>query len=98
MKVLAYVLVPVLIVSAYAVYRWLSDRQPSSLEHGVDSFRREMDALSPDARIGVRRRPGAEGAAPAGAPEAGGSSGPVVIPGPSTPPGARRSVDDEPVG
>ena len=60
MKVLFYVLVPVAIVASAAVYMWLRDRQPTSLQSGVESFQREMDALSPDARIGVRRRPTGE--------------------------------------
>lgn len=50
MIVLWYVVVPVLIVAAAATAVWVRNRQPTSLEHGVDSFRREMEALSPDAR------------------------------------------------
>lgn len=49
MSVLLYIVVPVLIVAAAATLVWVRNRQPTSLEHGVDSFRREMDALSPDA-------------------------------------------------
>ncbi|MBX3313183.1 MAG: hypothetical protein KF906_02595 [Actinobacteria bacterium] len=49
MSVLLYIVVPVLIVAAVSTTVWLRNRQPTSLEHGVDSFRREMDALSPDA-------------------------------------------------
>ena len=82
MKVLFYVLIPVLIVAAAAVYIWVRDRQPTSLQSGVESFRREMDALSPDARIGERRRPPGE----------------VGQATPSAPPGARpdrRPVDGE---
>lgn len=49
MSVLLYVVVPVLVVAVAATTVWVRNRQPTSLEHGVDSFRREMDALSPDA-------------------------------------------------
>lgn len=57
MKILLYLLVPVLIVAAAGVFTWLRNRQPTSLEHGVQSFRREMDALSPNAAPMQRRRP-----------------------------------------
>ncbi len=56
MKILGYFLLPVLIVGAYAAYIWLRNRQPSSVESGIDAFRREMSALSPDAAP-VNRRP-----------------------------------------
>lgn len=56
MIILLFVLLPMLIVSAYALYQWARTRQPSSVESGVDAFRREMDALSPHARP-VHRRP-----------------------------------------
>ena len=56
MKILLFLLVPILAVSAYALWVWARDRQPSSVESGVDAFRREMTALSPDAAP-VQRRP-----------------------------------------
>lgn len=56
MIILLFVLLPMLIVSAYALYQWARTRQPSSVESGVDAFRREMDALSPHARP-IHRRP-----------------------------------------
>ncbi len=56
-SVLAYLMIPVAIVSLAASVVWLRNRQPSSLESGVDSFRREMDALSPDAAPSPRRNP-----------------------------------------
>ena len=49
MGVLLYVAVPVLVVAVVSTFMWLRNRQPTSLEHGVDAFRREMEALSPDA-------------------------------------------------
>jgi hypothetical protein len=55
-KVLLYLLVPVLVVTAAATWSWLRNRQPTSLQSGVDSFRREMDALSPDAAPGHGRQ------------------------------------------
>lgn len=57
MKILLYLLIPLLIVAAAAVFTWLRNRQPTSLEHGVQSFRREMEALSPHAAPTQRRRP-----------------------------------------
>ncbi|MCU1369501.1 MAG: hypothetical protein JWO77_695 [Ilumatobacteraceae bacterium] len=56
MKVLLFVLIPILAVSAYAAWVWARNREPSSVESGVDAFRREMTALSPDAAP-VQRRP-----------------------------------------
>lgn len=56
MNILLFVLVPILAVSAYAAFVWARNREPSSVESGVDSFRREMNALSPDAAP-VQRRP-----------------------------------------
>jgi hypothetical protein len=47
MKVLWYLAVPIMLVTAYCVVMWWRNRQPTSLESGVDTFRREMDALSP---------------------------------------------------
>ncbi|CAN5887956.1 hypothetical protein BH23ACT2_BH23ACT2_17100 [soil metagenome] len=56
MTVFAYVLVPILVVAIAATLAWARNRQPTSLESGVDSFRREMDALSPDATPVHHRR------------------------------------------
>ena len=56
MKILLYLLIPVAVVAVFAVANWVRNRQPSSLESGVDAFRREMTALSPDAAP-VQRRP-----------------------------------------
>lgn len=55
MSVLAYLFVPILVVAVAASVMWLRNRQPTSLESGVQSFRREMDALSPDAAPARRR-------------------------------------------
>lgn len=78
MIVLLFVLLPMLVVSAYALYQWARTRQPSSVESGVDAFRREMDALSPDARP-IHRRP-ERGPGPGPGPDAG-SAGPPRRPG-----------------
>jgi hypothetical protein len=56
MMVLLFVLLPMLVVTIYASATWWRNRQPSSVESGVDAFRREMTALSPDAAP-VQRRP-----------------------------------------
>ena len=55
MTILLFVLIPVTVVAAYAVYGWLRTRQPTSVESGVDAFRREMSARSPDAAPSSRR-------------------------------------------
>ncbi len=56
MNIFLYLLVPALIVAAFALASWARNRQPTSLEAGLDSFRREMQALSPDAAPNFRRR------------------------------------------
>jgi len=66
-NVLGYLLVPVLVVAIAASVMWARNRQPTSLQSGVDSFRREMDALSPDADP-LRRRADTGGDAPTGPP------------------------------
>lgn len=79
MRILGYLLVPALVVAAAAMFTWVRNRQPTSLESGVDSFRREMDALSPDAAPQFRNReePGEPGSSGPGGPRR------------STPPGRR---------
>ena len=56
MNVFLYLLVPMLIVAVFALVSWARNRQPTSLEAGLDSFRREMQALSPEAAPNFRRR------------------------------------------
>jgi len=58
--ILAYLLVPLLIVLAASVVMWMRNRQPTSLQSGVDDFRREMQALSPDTVRSPRHRPAAQ--------------------------------------
>ncbi len=74
MKILVYILVPVLVVALAALFTWYRNRQPTSLEAGLDSFRREMHALSPEAAPNFRRR------------EEPGSAGSTARPGPPRPP------------
>lgn len=56
MIVLLYLLIPALVVGIAASALWLRNREPTSLESGVESFRREMQALSPEAAPEHRRR------------------------------------------
>jgi len=77
--ILLFVLLPVLIVTAYAMAMWVRNRQPSSVESGIDAFRREMSALSPDAAP-VHRRPERPGDSPGDA-----SRGTPRRPGPNGP-------------
>lgn len=88
MKILLYLLVPVLVVVVFAVASWARNRQPSSLESGVDAFRREMDALSPDAAPTQRRRPDGS-AGPSGRGDGSGPSGPGARQPPRRPPNDR---------
>jgi len=92
-KILLFVLVPAVLVAAYAVAMAWRNRQPTSVESGVDAFRREMSALSPH-QAPEHRRPGE--APPAGPPgpvdrqrRPPGRRPPEAGPGPSAPPGAR---------
>ena len=78
MKVLVYLLVPVLIVAAWSTVMWARNRKPTSLQSGVEDFRREMQALSPDPLDEPRR-------STAGRP-------PPRTNGPEPRPGARRSA------
>ncbi|MEO6987308.1 MAG: hypothetical protein ABI239_01515 [Aquihabitans sp.] len=54
--ILLYLLIPALVVGIAASVLWLRNREPTSLESGVESFRREMQALSPEAAPEHRRR------------------------------------------
>jgi hypothetical protein len=47
---MAFLLVALALSIAGSLALWLRHRQPTSLDHGVDEFRREMDALRPDNR------------------------------------------------
>jgi len=62
--ILLFVLIPTLVVATYAVVQAFRHRQPTSIESGVNAFRREMDALSPDA-MQIQTRPNDESNAPA---------------------------------
>jgi hypothetical protein len=87
-KILLFVLLPVLVVSAYALWVWARNREPSSVESGVDSFRREMNALSPDAAP-VQRRPERSSDPSDGAPRQA-PRRPSASDGPSAPPSVGR--------
>lgn len=51
MSPFAFLLIPVVIVVAASLILWLRGRQPTTLSSGIDSFQREMHALSPDAAV-----------------------------------------------
>lgn len=53
MSGLAFLLIALAISLVGSVVLWLRTRRPHSLDSGIESFRREMQALSPD---GSRRR------------------------------------------
>ncbi len=63
MKILLFVLVPAVLVTVYALAVAWRNRQPTSVESGVDAFRREMSALSPH-QAPEQRRPGSVGPPP----------------------------------
>lgn len=48
MNPLVFLLIPVVIVIVASLVMWLRGRQPQTLNSGIDSFQREMHALSPD--------------------------------------------------
>ena len=47
---MGFLLVALLLSILGSLVLWLRHRQPTSLDHGVDEFRREMNALRPDPR------------------------------------------------
>ena len=47
MNALAFLLVVVLVCAVGGLVLWIRHRQPTTLESGLDAFRREMDALAP---------------------------------------------------
>jgi hypothetical protein len=59
MTPVAFLLVALLLSLLGSTVLWLRSRKPTSLSSGIDSFRREMQALSPprepDERDGRRR-------------------------------------------
>ncbi len=57
MTALAFLLIPVVIVAVGSVVLWWRGRQPSSVESGIESFQREMRALSPEAEAEGPQRP-----------------------------------------
>ena len=59
MSALAFLLVALAISIVGSVVLWLRHRKPSKLEHTIDAFSREMQALSPEARS-RSMRPGPE--------------------------------------
>ncbi len=54
MSVLIYLLVAVLISLVGSLVLWMRARQPTSMDAGIDQFRRELQALAPE-RPPVRR-------------------------------------------
>ena len=50
MSSLAFLLVALAVSIIGSLWLWLRYRKPSSVEHGIDEFSREMRALSPEAR------------------------------------------------
>jgi hypothetical protein len=57
MSGLAFLLIAVVLSVLGTLVLWMRNRGPSSVDHGVEEFRREMNALSPDAHNDERRRP-----------------------------------------
>ncbi len=58
MSAIAFLLIVVVVCGIGGLVLWVQHREPSTLESGVDAFRREMDALAPpadDAKPKVRR-------------------------------------------
>jgi len=53
---LAFLLVALGLSVLGSLLLWLRHRQPTSLTSGISSFRREMQALSPERPVSPRRR------------------------------------------
>ena len=49
MTALAFLMIVVGVSALGGIVLWLQHRSPSTLESGVDAFKREMDALAPPA-------------------------------------------------
>ncbi|NLV55260.1 MAG: hypothetical protein GXY13_06585 [Acidimicrobiales bacterium] len=55
MTALYFLLIPLLVVVVASVYLYLRGRKPTGLHSGIDGFRKEMHALSPDSGPRPRR-------------------------------------------
>lgn len=58
---LLFVLVALAVAGAVIIVLWYRDRRETSLEDGIEEFHRELEALSPESGLAVRRprnRPG----------------------------------------
>ena len=49
MSAILFLLIIVVVCWIGGIVLWLQHREPNTLESGLDSFRREMDALAPPA-------------------------------------------------
>ena len=56
MTSLVFLLVAVAISVVGSLALWLHHREPTSLEHGIEEFSKEMQALSPEGAQTGRRR------------------------------------------
>ena len=56
MSPFVFLLIPVVIVLLASLFMYLRGRKPTTLRSGIDSFQREMDALSPDRSTDRRPR------------------------------------------
>ena len=55
---LIYLLIAVVLSGLGWLMLWFRHRQPTSVEHGIDEFNRELRALAPDQRPVMRARDG----------------------------------------
>jgi hypothetical protein len=53
---LGFLLIALLISVFGSLAIWLRHRQPTSLDHGIDEFQREMKALAPHRRNGGQQQ------------------------------------------
>ena len=49
MSAIVFLLIVVVVCGVGGIVLWLQHREPNTLESGLDSFRREMEALAPPA-------------------------------------------------
>ncbi len=55
MSPFVFLLIPVVIVAVGSAVLYLRQRKPTTLHSGIEDFRREMNALSPEGQPELRR-------------------------------------------
>lgn len=69
MSAIVFLLIAVVLCGVGGLVLWVQQREPNTLESGLDAFKREMDALAPPAddpepKLRRAKRPTRPGASP----------------------------------